>query len=106
MMSEYVLPAFLILGTGASVGYFLNHKDTSSIITETSDKIQVFTKSRRRKLAFSIGLICLIITLLSFIIFIYGNQQHDGWANLIMSSASYITTSFALITALLFLDFS
>jgi len=73
---------------------------------KTTSVIKNFTQTRRKILAFAIGIVCIIIVIASFLVFYFGNQEHDGLANLVMSSVSYITTSFALAVALLFLNFN
>jgi hypothetical protein len=79
---------------------------TKSTVDQTTLVVKRFTQSRRNMLAFIIGVSCIIIVFGSLILFYFGNQEHDGWANIIMSIMSYSTTSFALVVALMFLDFN
>jgi hypothetical protein len=98
----------VLLGFGAGVGlgaYINSEYLKENIYKDPAVAVKLFTKLKKKQLSFAIGIICMIIVIFSFLVFYAGNQEHDGIANLIMNSASYITTSFALITALLFLDF-
>lgn len=56
----------------------------------------------RRPIALVISIICILIIFISYHGF-NENQQHDGMPNLLMSTASYITTTLACVIALLFL---
>lgn len=84
----------------------LGLSENDTIIENTkSHAIKLFTKRKRKVIAFTLLGVCIVVIIVSIIMFYYGNQQHDGWANLLMSCMSYFTTSLALFVALIFLDF-
>jgi hypothetical protein len=56
----------------------------------------------RKKISFGLVIICIIVIIINIFGFIE-NGQHDGFPSLLISIVSYITTTTALVTALLFL---
>lgn len=102
-----IFPALLVFGSGVGIGVYINSGTLKESVSEdATTTVKQFTQIKKQQIAFVIGLICVIIVIGSFLVFYWGDSpgEHDGIANLVMSSASYITTSFALITALLFLN--
>ena len=64
--------------------------------------IDVRKKEIRKKLIWGIIVVCIVVVLISAASFAK-NMEHDGVANFIMASMSYITTSVALALALYYL---
>ena len=105
-MSFTIVPQLLLIGAGVGIGMYIN---SGSLVCEPElknvPKIKFFNIGTRQKIAFAVGLVCLLIVISSFLLFYFGNYKNVDYANLVLNSASYITTTFALIIALLFLDF-
>lgn len=64
--------------------------------------IKLLIQKNRKQLSIFLSILCVVIILFAFNEF-NENQKHDGMSNLLMSSASYVTTTLACIIALLFL---
>lgn len=79
-----------------------NTSNSYKIIKENSNMLKNNIFYFKKEISMALIVLCVVIILFS----IYGftkNNEHDGLPAMVMSSVSYITTTAALITALLFL---
>jgi hypothetical protein len=64
--------------------------------------IKLLIQQNRKQLSTFLSILCVVIILFAFSGF-NENKKHDGLPNLLISSASYVTTTLACVIALLFL---
>jgi hypothetical protein len=82
-----------------------NTQVTSNITNEVSNitkPVKNLLRDYRKEIAFGLVILCIVIVLITLSGFIE-NNKHDGYPMFLMSVVSYMTTTTALVTALLFL---
>jgi hypothetical protein len=90
------------MDSGQTKEQVLSEAESYRIIDTPTEAIRVNLLYYKKGIAMSLVILCIFIVLYAYHGFTE-NQQHDGKPAMLMNTVGYITTTAALVTALLFL---